>query len=77
VRRDEAIDLMGALAIEVRFGNLDGSREAEIKEQKPINLAKHRRALKNNLTFVKGRLPTGKAGRKLCDKRRARQIFIT
>ncbi len=49
--KEEAIELMASLAIESRFGNLDGSREDEFEEQKRINIAKHRRALKNNITL--------------------------
>ncbi|MBZ0284284.1 MAG: recombinase family protein [Anaerolineae bacterium] len=45
----DAIDLMAALAVESRFDNLDGSNEAEFEEQKRVNLAKHRRAVKNNM----------------------------
>ncbi|MBZ0282460.1 MAG: hypothetical protein K8L97_17090 [Anaerolineae bacterium] len=45
----DAIDLMAALAVESRFDNLDGSNDAEFEEQKRVNLAKHRRAVKNNM----------------------------
>ncbi len=46
-----AIDLMAELAIQSRFGNLGSEDEATLEEQKTVAIAKHRRALKNNLTL--------------------------
>lgn len=45
----EAVELMADLAIQSHFDNLDGTDEVDFEEQKKINIARHRRALKNNL----------------------------
>ncbi len=44
----EAADLMAELAVQSRFGGAQD--EADLEAQKAIAIAKHRRALKNNLT---------------------------
>jgi DNA invertase Pin-like site-specific DNA recombinase len=48
----EAINLMAELAVQSEFGGLGRSEdEAQLEEQKKVAIAKHRRALKNNLTL--------------------------
>lgn len=47
----EAVELMTELAVQSHYGALGGNDEADIEEQKLVALAKHRRALKNNLTL--------------------------
>ncbi len=43
----DAVELMAELAVQTRFGGAED--EADLEEQKKIAIAKHRRALKNNL----------------------------
>jgi hypothetical protein len=45
----EAVELMAELAVQSQFGGLKDQNEHELEEQKKIAIAKHRRALKNNL----------------------------
>lgn len=45
--RPETIQLMAELAVQTRFGGVED--EVDLEEQKKIAIAKHRRALKNNL----------------------------
>ena len=49
--RTEAIDVMAELAVQSQFGGLTNEDDATIEEQKKVAIAKHRRALKNNLTL--------------------------
>lgn len=50
--RPEAIELMAELSIQSQFGGLgEHTEEHELEEQKKVATAKHRRALKNNLTL--------------------------
>ena len=49
--RIEAIDVMAELAVQSQFGGLTNEDDATIEEQKKVAIAKHRRALKNNLTL--------------------------
>jgi hypothetical protein len=44
-----AVELMTELAIQSRFGGLGNQNENELEEQKKVAIAKHHRALKNNL----------------------------
>ncbi len=46
-----AIHLMSELAIQSEFGGLGHENDSELEAQKSIAIAKHRRALKNNLTL--------------------------
>lgn len=45
----DAIHLMTELALESGFGGLGSDNEHDLEEQKKVAIAKHRRALKNNL----------------------------
>jgi DNA invertase Pin-like site-specific DNA recombinase len=45
----EAVNLMVSIALEMQFNGLDTTDEVELEEQKKVAIAKHRRALKNNL----------------------------
>lgn len=46
-----AVELMAELAVQSQFGGLTSEDEATLEEQKKVAIAKHRRALKNNLTL--------------------------
>lgn len=47
----DAIGLMAELAVKSQFGGLANEDENALEEQKKVAIAKHRRALKNNLTL--------------------------
>lgn len=46
---EDAVDLMAELAIQSQFGGFKDEDERTLDEQKKVAIAKHRRALKNNL----------------------------
>ena len=49
----DAIDVIAEIAVQSRFNDLQGQDEAKFEEERRVALAKHRRALKNNLTLFR------------------------
>jgi len=52
--KPEAVNLMAELAIDSRFGHLAGENDTDLEEKKKVAVAKHQRALKNNLILFQG-----------------------